>query len=82
MEITDFLGITVVGILLSLAVQLLKEKWPAKPVVVKLLTLTFSVLVGGAYWFLRDTPIWPTIIGVLTTASAVWALLLKNDAKE
>jgi len=78
MPINDFLGISIVGIALSFVIQYLKTKFGTASNGTKVLTILLSVLVGAGYWFLRDTDIWRTILGVLAAASTVYALLIKE----
>ena len=78
MEITDFTAIAVVGALLSVAIQFIKAKYGSTSGETKLLTLALSIAIGGLYVFAQNTPYFETIILVLSSASAVYALLLKS----
>ena len=82
MPLQDLLQIGVVGAALSGLVQVLKAKLGTDSLKTKLLTVGLAVLVGGAYWLLRDTNLWKTILGVLASASTVYALLLKKPSQE
>ncbi|MFG6605292.1 hypothetical protein ACGYLM_01595 [Sulfitobacter sp. 1A10445] len=77
MEITDFTAIAVVGALLSVAIQFIKAKYGTTSVEAKLLTLALSIGFGGLYVLVQNTPYFETVILVLSSASAVYALLLK-----
>lgn len=77
MEIQDFIGIALVGALLSVVVQIIKNSFGTEGNVTKLLTIVLALIVGGAYVWLRSTPYFETAILVLTTSSAVYALLMK-----
>lgn len=77
MEIGDFLGIAVVGALLSVFVQVIKTKFGTSGNSTKLLTIALALVIGGAYVWLRSTPYFETAILVLTTSSAVYALVMK-----
>lgn len=77
MNVTDFVSIGVVGAVLSIAFQYLKSP-NFTAMQSKLLVVVLSILVGGAYFLLRDTSWWATILGVLGSASTVYALFLKE----
>lgn len=79
MNVQDFLGIAIVGAALSLVIQIIKNKLGPTSNATRLITLALSVLIGAAYWFLRDTNLWQTILGVLAAASTVYAFFLKNE---
>lgn len=78
-DINDFLGIAIVGGLLSVGFELIKKWLPDSPEYKKLAVLALSVLFGTGYWALRGTPYYETVIGVLAASSTVYALLLKED---
>ncbi len=78
MPIGDFLGIIIVGAALSFVIQWIKTKWKADGTKIKLLTLGLAIVVGGIYFFLRDTQWWQPTIGVLGAASTVYAFFLKK----
>lgn len=44
----------------------------------KALTLLLALSVGAIYVWIRSTPYWETAVLVLTSASAVYALIIKK----
>lgn len=82
MPLQDLLQIGIVGAALSGVVQLLKAKLGTDSLKTKLLTVGLAVVTGGTYWLLRDTDLLKTIVGVLVSASTVYALLLKKPSAE
>lgn len=74
----EFLEIAVIGSALALVIQLIKTKFGLDSVKTKILTLSLSVLLGASYYFLSQTAIWQTILGILASASTVWAFLLRD----
>jgi hypothetical protein len=78
MDIQEFVGIAVVGTLLSLLVQALKNKLGTTSLATKFLTVVLAIVVGGLYVWLRSTPAFQTVITVLTVASTVYALFIKE----
>jgi len=75
--IEDFLGIAVVGGLLSVIMEWISEKFGVQAVAAKILVVILSLVVGSVYVFLKDTPWWSTVVGVLMASSTVYALLIK-----
>lgn len=74
----DFLSIAIVGSALAIAIQFIKTKYGIESTKTKVITLGLSVVLGGAVYFLSQTPWWQTILGVLASASTFWAFFLKN----
>jgi hypothetical protein len=77
MNITDFLAIAVVGAILSVVVQIIKQAFGTESNTTKLITIALALIVGGLYVWIRSTPYFETAILVLTSASAVYALVMK-----
>lgn len=78
MDITDFLAIAVVGAFLSLVVQVIKEAFGTESNTTKLITIGLALVVGGVYVWLRSTPFFETAVLVLTSASTVYALVIRE----
>ncbi len=77
MNITDFLAIAVVGAILSVVVQIIKNAFGTESNTTKLITIALALVIGGLYVWIRSTPYFETAILVLTSASAVYALVMK-----
>lgn len=73
-----FLQISIVGTVLSLAVQYIKNKFGTTSIATKTLTVLLSVLIGAGFYFLQGTEIWLAIVGVLGVASTVYAFIFKK----
>lgn len=81
LPIGDFLGIAIVGAVLSLAIQWIKTKFPAQgSLKMKGITLVLSIVIGLFYFALRQTSWWEPIIGVLGAASTVYAFFLSKSS--
>lgn len=78
MDINDFLGISVVGALLSLTIEGLTNKLGTERWATKVITLVLAVFIGGVYVWLRSTPWFPTVITVLGVASIVYGFFLNT----
>lgn len=81
MSIDNFLAIGIVGVFLSLAIQIIKKVFGTSNSKTKVITIILAVAVGSFYYFLKDTIYWQTIIGVLASASTVYALFFNNIKK-
>lgn len=77
MQIGDFLGISIVGVFLSSIVEVIKLHLGPTSGVTKVLTVMLAVIIGSLYWWLASTVWWTTILGVLASASTVYALFWK-----
>jgi len=78
MDITNFLAISIIGVVLSLAFEYFKGA-TSSPLRSKLWAVGLSVVVGGVYTIFRDTVLWTTILGVLASASTVYALFVSPN---
>lgn len=78
MNITEFIAIAVVGAILSVIVQIIKEAFGTESNTTKLITISLALVVGGLYVWIRSTPYFETALLVLTSASAVYALVIKK----
>lgn len=72
------LEIAIVGIIASLLMKAIKKQFVTNELGTKLATVGVSIILGGLYYFLRDTSLWPSVIGVLTMASTFYAFFLKK----
>lgn len=77
-NIADFVGILIVGSALSLVLEYFSRKFGPTSGKMRAITIVGSIVVGGAYVFVRSTSWFPTIVTVLTAASAFYALILKK----
>lgn len=81
MSIDNFLAIGIVGVFLSLTIQIIKKVFGTSNSKTKVITIVLSIAVGSFYYFLKDTIYWQTIVGVLAAASTVYALFFNNVKK-
>jgi hypothetical protein len=77
MEIQEFLSISIVGAIMALVIELILAK-VSNPLVSKLFTITFAIIVAGLYVWVRSTPYFQTVVLVLGTASIVYGLFLNK----
>ena len=82
MQINDLLAIGIVGVFLSFLIELLQAKFGTGKNATKALTIALAFVVGSAYYFLKETPYWVTIIGVLTAASTVYAFFFSSRSSK
>jgi len=74
----DFVGIAIVGAILSLIQEQINKKYDLDSSLNRALIIGLSLVIGVVYFVLRSTTWWTTIIGVLGSASAFYALFLKK----
>lgn len=77
MDIQEFLGIAVVGAILSVAIELVMAK-VSNPLLTKAVTLLLAIITAGAYVWVRSTPYFETVVLVLGTASTVYGFFLNK----
>ena len=78
MEIQEFLGIVIIGVALSMAIQFIKTKFGVDTLKTKALTLTLALLLGTRYYFAVQTIWWQNALSILGIASAFWAFFLRD----
>ncbi len=72
--INDFLGIAIVGAVLSLAYDYFKAWFGLESLGNKLAMIVLALVVGGLYWYLQGTEYYQAVLGILGAASTVYAL--------
>jgi DMSO reductase anchor subunit len=77
MDIQNFLAIAVVGVFLSLIIELVTKKI-SNPSLTKLITLVLAIVVAGVFVWVKNTPYFQTVIVVLGTASTVYGFFLNK----
>lgn len=77
MEVNDFIGIAIVGAALSVVIQGIKNRFGTESGETKALTIFLALIVGAAYVAIRSTSYFETVILVLSSASAVYAFLMR-----
>jgi hypothetical protein len=80
MDINEFLGISIIGVLLSLSIEMLTSH-VSNPLMTKFVTAILAILVAGAYVWVRSTPYFQTVILVLGVASTVYGFFLNRKTK-
>jgi hypothetical protein len=74
----NFLDITLIGIIASLIIEGINRLWQFDSLKAKVATIVVSIVLGAFYFFMRNSNVWQDIIGILTTASAIYAFFLKQ----
>lgn len=77
----DFTQILVVGVAISLSMEFLRSKVGRNPELMRFVVVLASIAAGTVYWFLRDTNLWQTILGILGSASTFYAVFLKVEGQ-
>ncbi len=73
----EFLQIGIVGVALSFVVQYIKTRYGFESMTTKALTILLSLALGAGVYFLFGTPIWTSIVGVLTAATLFYSFIMK-----
>lgn len=74
---SELLSIGIVGVGLSTLIEYIKNKYGTTSGTTKALTIVLALVVGGLYFWIRSTPFWLPVLGVLTVSSTVYAFFLK-----
>lgn len=69
----DFLGIAVVGAIVSIIMEQVQAKYGTGKLASRVAVIVLSLVFGGFYWFFNDTAFYQSVLGVLATASTVYA---------
>lgn len=78
MNIDTFLSIGIVGVAVSLTMQLIKTKFKSKGLTSKAIIVALAIVGGTFIYFFSQTPYWTAFIGVLGTASTLYAFIIKK----
>lgn len=80
MDINEFLGIAIVGALLSVVIEIVTAN-VTDPRKTKLITILLALVVAGSYVWLRSTPFFQTALTVLGTASIVYGFFFNRKTE-
>lgn len=75
------MSIGIVGAVLSLGIQWLQAKYGVEGAQTKAIAVVSSVVLGGFVWFFQGTEMWASMLGVLASASTVYAMLFSGARK-
>lgn len=82
MDINELLGIGIVGAALSFVIEGIQMKFGIGSGKTKALSIVLSVVVGGGYYLVRETSWWLPMVGVLASASTVYALFFSGNKSD
>lgn len=74
----DFLMIGIVGVAVSFLVEFIQNQYGTNSAKTRGISIGLAVLLGGIYTILKDTVWWTTILGVLGSASTVFAMFFSG----
>lgn len=78
MESLDMGSLVLVGVAVSLVVQIIKDRLGATRYGTQIAVLALSVLCGGVYVLLNETPYWETFLQILLAAGAFYAFIIRQ----
>ena len=82
METIQFLQIAIVGVVTSGIVQLIKNKFGTSSNGTKALVIGLSLVFGiGIYFLQQNVELYQAVLGILATASTVYAFVVKGLTK-
>jgi membrane associated rhomboid family serine protease len=74
----DFTAYIVIGAVVSVIVQFLKNKYGTENYITIIIVAGISVVAGSLYFFLKDTNYWQGIVSILGFAGAIYTYILKR----
>ena len=75
MELTSYV---IIGAVVSLIVQYLKNKFETESKMTLLIVIGISLVAGTIYFFLKDTNYWTAVLSILGFAGAVYTYIVKR----
>jgi hypothetical protein len=81
LHIQELIGIPIVGTLVATIMQFIKGR--LKPPTSQLAVIGLCIVVGTGYVLAANASWFPIVLGALTSASAIWAIVIKpiEDSK-
>ncbi len=73
-----FLSIAIVGVFASILIEATNKIFGLGSTGAKSATILVSIILGGFYTLFQDTTWWTTMLGVLGSASTVYAFFFKG----
>ena len=78
----ELLSIPIIGVALSLTIQWLQNKYGVEGNQTKAMAIGGSIVLGGLIYATSSIPsVWIPMIGILTTASTVYAMVFAGKRK-
>lgn len=78
--IVDFFALGLIATGISIVLQYLKNRFGSDSAATKIVLILISVVFAVGYWLVRDTAIWVNIVEILTIASTVYAIFIKDSS--
>ena len=82
MDITNFVGIAIVGVGVSMVLEFIKAKLGNNTFSSRAVVLALSILCGGVYYFFSGAAWWASMVGVLAAASTFYAFFLAKKPSQ
>jgi hypothetical protein len=68
----------IVGMVVSIFIQFLKNTYGLESTKTKIAVVSASLVLGSLYYMFRDTVYFESFLGILGSASMIWAFFLKG----
>lgn len=79
--VETLMSIGIVGVALSAGIQWLQAKYGVEGSQTRAIAIVGSIVLGGFVWFFQGTPVWEAMLGVLASASTVYAMFFSGIRK-
>lgn len=74
----EFISIGIVGAALSCGIEYVQAKYGASSKEAKFYAIAGSLMAGGVYFALTQTPYYQAVLGILAAASTVYAMFFSS----
>lgn len=74
----EILSLTVVGAIVSVIVQFLKNKYGTNTQETLAAVIVISIIAGTGYFLVKETSLWQPILQILAFAGAIYTYILKR----
>lgn len=74
----ELLEIGIVGVVLTAFIEWVKATFNPDSDTTRVITIALSLVLGAGIWFFSGTAWWQSMLGVLSTATIVWAFIIKK----
>jgi len=75
----DIINIAILGTAASFLMEVIQNKWGTGTILSKAIITALSLVIGTFYFFASQTDWWVSFLGVLATASTVYAFFFKKE---
>lgn len=78
----DLASFVIIGAIVSLVVQVIKTYAKTDDTKTLISVVAVSLLAGGIYAFVKDTPYWQPVLNILAFAGSVYTFIIRRFESE